>query len=245
MPTPSSTPSPLLTTPRLTTPRLTTALLATLMLAIACDQAPDIPQSGQAPAATTASADDDTTGLRGGQLIYKDTFDGSAPGESWQSGYGGWKIEEGRLRIAGAKNDALWLQTPLPENFRVSFEATALSEVGDLKFEILGDGQTHESGYIGIFGGWNNSLNIIARLDEHGDDRLVGARGQKVEPERTYTFTIVRTDKRLRWFVDGKPFLTYADEAPLQGEGHRYFAFNNWQAPAAFDNLEIYDLGAH
>ncbi|TXD34765.1 hypothetical protein FRC98_18200 [Lujinxingia vulgaris] len=229
--------------PTTPSPLLAIALLPALLLTAACDQAPDTPQTGPAPAATAAGAND-TTGLQGGALVYKNTFDGLALGDEWQSGYAGWQIEEGKLQIAGAKNDALWLQTPLPENFRVSFEATALSEVGDLKFEILGDGQTHESGYIGIFGGWNNSLNIIARLDEHGDDRLVGAPGQKVEPERTYTFAIVRTDNRLRWFVDGKPFLTYADEDPLKGDGHRHFAFNNWQAPATFDNLEVYDLGA-
>ncbi|MGZ3458496.1 MAG: hypothetical protein ACXU86_08310, partial [Archangium sp.] len=34
--------------------------------------------------------------------------------------------------------------------------------------EIFGDGSDHASGYVLIHGGWNNSLSIIARLDEHG-----------------------------------------------------------------------------
>jgi hypothetical protein len=29
------------------------------------------------------------------------------------------------------------------------------------------------------------------------------------------------------------------DPAPLQGPGHRYFGFNNWQTPVRFDNLRI------
>ncbi|RAL21179.1 hypothetical protein DL240_13685 [Lujinxingia litoralis] len=211
--------------------RLSPLVFVTIpLLFTACDQAPEVPPV------------DPNLGLTGGQLVYSETFDDPSSTDEWQSGYPGWKYEEGKLKVAGARNDALWLQTPLPEHFRLSFEATAHSETGDLKFEILGDGRTHESGYVGIFGGWNNSLNIIARLDEHGDDRLVGAGDQRVEPERTYTFTVVRTDQRLRWYVDGKPFLTYDDRAPLQGPGHRHFAFNNWLAPASFDNVEMYDL---
>jgi hypothetical protein len=52
-------------------------------------------------------------------------------------------------------------------------------------------------------------------------------------------FTILRTDGPLRWFVDGKPVLTFQDEDPIHG---RYFGFNDWAADVAFDNLQIYRL---
>ena len=178
----------------------------------------------------------------GGELVFEDSFDDDELADHWTTGFEGWTVTDGHLTVQGARNDALWLQHPLPDQFRVSFTARSDSAEGDIKFEILGDGTTHESGYVGIFGGWNNRLNIIARLDEHGDDRLEGAAGRTVDPGRTYQMDVVRTDHRLRWYVDGEPFLSYPDNAPLKGDGHRYFAFNNWDSPLTFGDLRIYDL---
>ncbi len=179
-----------------------------------------------------------------GELVYEDDFSGDEVGSDWQTGFEGWSVEDGALQVQGAHNDALWLQEPLPESFRVNFRAKSDSEEGDIKFEILGDGETHESGYVGIFGGWSNQLNIIARLDEHGDDRLVGASEMSVEPGRVYEMDVVRTDGRLRWYIDGDLFLTYDDSEPLRGDGHRHFGFNNWEAPLTFEELRIYDLAS-
>jgi hypothetical protein len=176
--------------------------------------------------------------------VFSEEFDGEALGASWRTGSERWRIDEGELAVERAFNDALWLDFELPEAVRIEFDARSLSPVGDLKFEVFGDGATHESGYIGIFGGWNNQVNTIARLDEHGADRIEGQRGVRVTPEQTYRFAIVRTDHRVRWFVDGRPFLTFADGEPLRGESHRYFAFNNWEVPLRFDRVAIYDLGA-
>ncbi len=189
-----------------------------------------------------AAVEDDGAGLEGGELVFSDDFS-EGLGDHWSTGFDGWEVADGVLTVEGARNDALWLQQPLPEQFRVSFTARSDSEEGDLKFEIAGDGATHESGYVGIFGGWNNRLNIIARLDEHGDDRHVGAAGQTVEPGRTYQMDVVRTDHRLRWYVDGELFLVYDDPEPLRGEGHGHFGFNNWNSPVTFGEFQVFDVG--
>jgi hypothetical protein len=193
------------------------------------------------PASEARGADE---GRTGGALVFEDTFDDDAISPQWATGYDGWVVRDGSLHVQGARNDALWLQVPLPDQFRVEFTARAESPEGDIKFEILGDGATHESGYIGIFGGWNNRLNLIARLDEHGDDRQVGADGVHVDPAHTYRMAVVRTDHRLRWYVDDALFLVYDDPHPLRGEGHRHFAFNDWTAPVVFDDVRIWDVGA-
>lgn len=198
--------------------------------------------------ATTAcrirpEAGPDRTGTAGGQLVFSDDFERPTIGENWVAEGEHWSLDEGWLSVEGARNDALWLQVELPDNVRIEWKARAMSDIGDLKFEVFGDGATHESGYIGIFGGWSNSLNIIARLDEHGDDRLVGADGIRVVPEQVYEMAIVRTDARLRWFVDGELFLEYDDSEPLIGDGHRHFAFNDWDAPVQFDEVRVWDLG--
>ncbi len=182
--------------------------------------------------------------LTGGTLVFSDDFERSRIGDDWRAAGSAWGIEDGWLTVAGAENDALWLRSELPERVRIEFRAKASSEEGDIKFEVFGDGETHESGYICIFGGWRNSLNIIARLDEHGDDRLVGAHGRTVEPGRVYDMALVRTGNRVRWFVDGRLFIEYRDGQALRGDGHRHFGFNNWTAPVRFDDVRVFDLGA-
>ena len=182
-------------------------------------------------------------GVTGGELVFEDTFDGEALDERWSATTAVWRLADGFLHVAGARNDALWLDFPLPERVRVEFDALADSQEGDIKFEIFGDGQTHESGYIAIYGGWDNQTTCIARLDEHGGDRLDAPEHQTIVQGQTYSLTAVRTDNQFRWYIDGDLVLTLDDQQPLRGDSHRFFAFNNWDAPVRFDNLRIYDLG--
>lgn len=186
-------------------------------------------------------------GLSGGVLVFEDDFSGAEPGDSWhrgtgESGKGAWTVENGGVEGSSLRNDPLWLTKPLPDSVRVEFEAQAKTEVGDLKVEIFGDGENHASGYVLIFGGWNNRLDVIARLDEHGDDRKSrNTRG--VELDRVYKMAIVRTSSGLlRWYVDGAEFMTYQDVSPLKGAEHQYFAFSNWDAPVRFSKIRVYDL---
>lgn len=81
---------------------------------------------------------------------------------------GHWRVVEGQLLSPGVKNNPLWLQAKLPRDVAVEFDVRSQSPEGDIKAEIFGDGSDHASGYILIHGGWNNSMSIIARLDEHG-----------------------------------------------------------------------------
>jgi len=181
-----------------------------------------------------------------GELVFSDEFERPEIGDSWErgageAGSGKWTLRDGWLHGRDIKNDPLWYVEPLPRKVRVEFDARAESAEGDLKVEIFGDGQNHASGYILIFGGWKNSLDTIARLDEHGDDRKTRT-SRKVEPRRIYRFAIERRDDTLKWFVDGVQFMTYPDSVPLQGSKHAHFAFNDWTAPVAFDNFRVYRL---
>lgn len=151
-----------------------------------------------------------------------------------------------KLVAENIHNAALWLQKPLPNRVRVEFEATALTPNGDVKSEIFGDGSTHQSGYILIMGGWSNQLNIIARQDEHGEDRkrdsrcvVRNRRKVCVETGKVYRWAIERRDETLKWYVDDKLFMTYSDRYPIQG---KHFGFNNWEAKVAFDDLRILKL---
>jgi hypothetical protein len=79
-----------------------------------------------------------------------------------------WRVVDGQLLSPGVKNNPLWLQATLPRDVAIEFDTRSMSPEGDIKVELFGDGTDHASGYVLIHGGWNNSLSIIARLDEHG-----------------------------------------------------------------------------
>jgi len=179
---------------------------------------------------------------------FVDDFERAPIGTAYKQTGGNWRIEAGELRVQGAKNHPLWLLRTLPRDVRVEFDARSESPEGDIKVEIFGDGASYAKGdsytatsYVIIFGGWNNSTNVLARMDEHGRDRVVGE-PRKVEPGRVYRFRIERIDSALTVWVDDAVLLQMDDSEPLKGRGHDHFGFNNWQSELFFDNLKVTPL---
>jgi hypothetical protein len=171
-------------------------------------------------------------------IPFADDFERMGFGPFWEQATG-WSVRDGAVRSEDAKNQPLWLRAHLPDDAVIELDLRSDSAVGDMKFEIYGDGKNHASGYILIFGGWNNTISCIARLDEHGADRQEFRQQGLVQPGKTYHMKVVRKGKVLRWFIDGKLFLDNFDSDPLFGSGHDRLAFNNWQSRLTFDNLKI------
>jgi hypothetical protein len=173
---------------------------------------------------------------------FSDDFDRAAIGPNYFTTGMHWRILRGELWAPEAKNNPLWLQMRLPRDVAIEFDArseTATgSRPGDIKFEVFGNGRDHASGYVCVFGGWGNQISVVARLDEHGADRKE-RHDARVEPKRTYHMRVERQGHELRWFIDGRPFLTFDDPRPLEGKGHDRFGFSSWEADVFFDNLRI------
>ena len=97
-----------------------------------------------------------------------------------------------------------------------------------------------------IFGGWHNALNGIARMNEHGDDRVMRPTGQpgspRVEPGRVYRLRIDRVGDVVTSYIDGAQIAQMTDPDPLEGRGHDHFAFNDWEVELWIDNLSIQPL---
>jgi hypothetical protein len=183
-----------------------------------------------------------------GQVVVQDGFDRPQLGPNWRTTGPGVELRDGAIVLEDARNHPVWLETPLPDDFRIELDAWADSDEGDIKVEVAGDGHSSAtsasyvaSGYVLVFGGWNNSLHVIARRDEHGKDR-VSVDEPKVEAGRRYHWTITRMGHELVWEVDGRELLRMTDPDPLVGAGHRHFAFNGWEARTSFDNLVIESL---
>lgn len=190
---------------------------------------------------------------------FEEEFARSALGANWQSTSPQWRTENGRLCVKNARNHPVWLKRRLPKNARIEFTATSYSDDGDIKVEMWGDGRSaaagtsynDATGYLAIFGGWQNHFHVLARLDEHAPNRpeikLVpdgdDPRALPVENGTEYSFRIERVDgKTIRWIVDDIELFAFQDKAPLSGPGHDHFAFNNWQVRVCFDDLKIVPL---
>jgi hypothetical protein len=179
---------------------------------------------------------------------FSETFETNKLSEHWNNTGGNYRVRDGWLHVRGAKNKPLWLRRTLPHDVRIEVDVRSESSEGDIKLEVFGDGQSKAiqdsytaTSYVIIFGGWNNSTNLIARMDEHGDDRVVGAK-RKVEVGRTYRMRIERKGETIQAWVDDAPLAAMTDPDPLYGPGHDHFAFNNWKSDLWFDNLRIEPL---
>lgn len=179
---------------------------------------------------------------------FRDDFDRDQLGDVWHNTGGPYELRDGWLHVRGARNKPLWLRRVLPRNVRIEVDVKSMSPEGDIKIEVFGDGTSRAeseaytaTSYVIIFGGWDNSTNLIARMDEHADDRAVGP-ARRVEMDQVYHLKIERNGDTITAWVDGEELASMDDSNPLEGRGHDHFAFNNWQSDLYFDNLVITPL---
>jgi len=182
---------------------------------------------------------------------FADDFDRPTLGPDWRATDAATtRIENGELVISMGHNHPVWLARALPRSARIEFDGWSNDDAGDIKVEAWGDGRSFATDLVGqytstaynfIFGGWHNQLSTLARMHEHGNDRQSRADVRVVKGQR-YHFTIERRGAALSFLIDGKPFLAFDDPAPLEGEGHAYFAFTDWEAELHFDHLRITPL---
>ena len=186
--------------------------------------------------------------------------DKSNLGPNWvQAQTNAWHIEDGWLCVENAHNHGVWFSRPIPVNARIEFDAKSDSPEGDLKAELWGDGRGFAKGnsyndatsYLAILGGWKNTLHVLARLDEHKEDRKTirvdkdsdDPRQRPVMRGQVYHFKIERNDaKTVRYYVDTLLMATFLDAEPLMGSGHDHVGFNDWEAKVCFDNVKITPL---
>lgn len=217
-------------------------LAAVTIVGPSCERRAIPPREPAAPVVRSAP----TTLLAGGRRVFQDDFERSAIGDRWLVHHDDWRIEGGELHSTAVDNAGVWLAVELPERARIEFSAHSdplpggEAFPGDIKCEVFAAAPEHLAGYVVINGGWHNRLDVIARLDEHGADRLEQP-AAKVEPGRVYRWAIARADDTLHWFRDGELIASFRDPAPVAG---RYFGFNNWRTNVWFDDVAVYELDA-
>jgi hypothetical protein len=183
-----------------------------------------------------------------GPAGFSDDFQREHLGDEWNNTGGNYAIRDGALKVDGARNKPLWLKRKLPHDVSIEVDAKSDGQDGDIKLEVFGDGVSKAeslsytaTSYVVLFGAWHNTMNVLARMNEHGKDRVVGE-NYKVVPGQTYHMKIERRGATISFWVDGKKIAALTDSDPLSGSGHDHFGFNNWQTPLTFDNLRIKPL---
>ncbi|MBZ4422123.1 hypothetical protein [Myxococcus sp. RHSTA-1-4] len=183
---------------------------------------------------------------------YADDFNRSELGDAWNvTNPSAVRLVDGALVVELAHNRPVWLKRPIPTNATIEFDAWTENPEGDIKVEAWGDGRSFyagdlrlqytASGYVFIFGGWRNTQSAIARQHEHTNDRAVRD-GAAVVAGKRHHIKITRRGGHLAWELDGQPFLTLQDPAPLEGPRNQYFGFSGWKTRVHFDNLKIEPL---
>src|SRR5262249_10982147 len=123
---------------------------------------------------------------------FRDSFDRAELGPSWNATGQEYRVEGGKLAGSHAYNHPAWLRQKLPRDGVVELDVMSKSPAGDIKIELYGDGESFDpdkggytsTGYVFIFGGWNNSLSVICRNNEHDEGRKAERRDMRVQPGR-------------------------------------------------------------
>ena len=171
-------------------------------------------------------------------------LNGTTASEGWTTTApeGTWRFHDGTLTGRDVQNQPIWLVEPLPEWGRLELDATCVGEGCDIRLDLFGDGERHETGYVMTLGAFGTDLDILARQDEHASDRAVTIRPGTVVEKRKHHLAIVWTDAELRCFVDGELVAAYDDSAPLRGEGNDRLGLGGWTGEVTYDNVAIFRL---
>jgi hypothetical protein len=182
---------------------------------------------------------------------WTDDFERDEVGSNYYQTGEGFRLTGGALNARGAYNKPLWLRKKLPRNVQIELTAWSKSPDGDIKVEVFGDGTSSDpdkggymaTSYVLVQGGWRNTKSILARQNEHGQE-MASRTGPRVVPGQKYRWKITRKDGVITWYVDDMetPYLRYEDQRPLEGAGHEYLGFNNWEADTWFDDLVVTPL---
>ena len=71
---------------------------------------------------------------------FEENFDRDDLGEMWNNTGASWRIVNGELSVDNARNRPLWLRRQIPRDVRIEFDARSMSDQGDIKVEVMGDG---------------------------------------------------------------------------------------------------------
>ncbi|MFH0954243.1 MAG: protein kinase [Verrucomicrobiota bacterium] len=163
----------------------------------------------------------------------------------WQvcGGYG--SIEGGEMRLYGGEPQTLLFRKPLMGDVRIEFECHQESiYLNDIACFIsaIRSGNWREipsSGYEFKYGGFSNSVNVLARSDK----RLWSASASPLVRGKKFRVMAERVGPRLRMVVNDQEIFRVTDTDPLSGSDRTAVGVHGWMADTRYSSIRVYSLG--
>jgi hypothetical protein len=169
----------------------------------------------------------------------------------WRVGGGAWAVSR-RWQcdprwsfFCGSSDDkaaVLWHKRRFSGDLTLEFAAAiqmdnarglGYSYARDLNVTLCADGQSLDSGYSFVFGGWKNTKAAIVR----GTKVVAEAPKPLISGNIHYAWWLLRVEKRgptFRYFVDNEQVLEYTDPNPLAGDRVAVWTYRNGMMLARF-----------
>lgn len=177
-----------------------------------------------------------------GKEWFRDEFGGSFLRDCWEKQQGEWHVQDGLVSGRSLSQATLVLATPLPENFRVSFDAFFLEEQGlkpsDLIISLRAQDRIRQY-YTFVLGARGNTMSemLCQRVTVEWNDGAIVRKNGWMHVE------LQLHDNLVRLLSDQVEVFSYRNPFPSPYPNRSIFTVGCWQSTIHIRNLVVHDLG--
>jgi len=179
------------------------------------------------------------------QLIIDDDFSDPEALSRWEIINGEHEFVDEELHIYGGEPQMLMLKADLAGDVRIEFEChqegVYLNTIGCFLSAVPPDGGRllPTGGYAFIYGGYDNSLNMLMR----GDQKIWSEAASPLQRGEIYNVVVERVGRRLRMSVNDEEIFSFVDADALTGSDRTAVGVFGWLADTYYGRIKIYSLG--
>ncbi|NCC49668.1 MAG: hypothetical protein EOM20_00495 [Spartobacteria bacterium] len=179
------------------------------------------------------------------QLIIDEDFSNPETLRRWDIIGGEYNLVDNELYMYGGEPQMLMFKADIAGDVRIEFdchqEGVYLNTIGCFLSAVPPDGgrPLPTGGYAFIYGGYDNSLNVLMR----GDQKIWSRSASPLQRGEMYHVVVERVGCRLRMEVNDEEIFSLVDADALSGADRTAVGVFGWLADTYYDRIKIYSLG--